>query len=117
MTPRVSYRPRARLDPIGQFIYFDEQSGVEAAERYLEAVEETCKLLAGHPQSGVRYQSGIPGLSGVRRVPVTGFDKYLIFYLCHRGGIEVVRVLHGAGDLENLLAQEESKMVIPSSSK
>jgi toxin ParE1/3/4 len=33
---------------------------------------------------------------------VRGFRKYLVFYIPRSDGIEVVRVLHGARDLEAL---------------
>jgi len=41
-------------------------------------------------------------LSGVRSWTVTGFENYLIFYRPVEGGIEILRVVHGARDLENL---------------
>jgi len=34
------------------------------------------------------------------------FENYLIFYLPHSGGMDVIRVLHGARDIDNLFAQE-----------
>lgn len=37
---------------------------------------------------------------GLRSFPV---GKYLIFYRLIDGGLEIVRVLHGARDIENLL--------------
>lgn len=41
MTRRVTLRPQARVDLLDQFVYFGEKSGVELAERYRAAVEET----------------------------------------------------------------------------
>ena len=38
--------------------------------------------------------------------PVHGFENYLIFYLPGPGGIDLIRVLHGARDIDNLFAQE-----------
>jgi toxin ParE1/3/4 len=78
------------------------------AERYLAAVEETCSLLATQPLMGVLYESGISELKEMRRFRVKGFDNYLIFYRKTDVGIEVVRVLHGARDLDNLFANEGS---------
>ena len=59
MIPRATQRPRARLDLLEQFVYFGEQAGVELAERYFAAVDETCLQLVKHPQSAPRYDSGI----------------------------------------------------------
>ena len=46
-------------------------------------------------------------LEGVRRVPVSGFTAYLLFYMPRADGIDVVRVLHGARDIEHLFTGEE----------
>lgn len=108
MIPPVSQRPRARLDLLEQFVYFGEHSGVELAERYFAAVDATCLLLVTHSQSGVAYDSGIARLQGLRRFPVKGFESYLVFYLPRQIGIDVIRVLHGARDIDNIFAQEEA---------
>lgn len=108
MTPAVTQRPRARLDLLEQFVYLGERGGIELAERYFTAVEATCARLAAQPRSGTRHYSGSPRLTGMRRSPVRGFAKYLIFYLPSAGGIDVVRVLHSAQDIEHILAEEEA---------
>jgi toxin ParE1/3/4 len=36
--------------------------------------------------------------------PIGGFEKYLIFYLPLPDGIDVIRVVHGARDIERLFA-------------
>jgi toxin ParE1/3/4 len=42
-------------------------------------------------------------LGKVRRVLVTGFPKHLVFYRSHENELLILRVIHGARDLENLL--------------
>ena len=108
MIPPVTQLPRARLDLLEQFVYFGERAGVALAERYYAAVEKTCLQLVKHPQSAPRYDSGIARLDGLRRFPVSGFDQYLIFYLPRENGIDVIRVLHGARDIDGLFAEEEA---------
>ena len=54
------------------------------------------------------YDSGVAGLKGLRRFPVKGFENYLLFYLPHQTGIDVIRVFHGARHIDNLFAQEEA---------
>ena len=39
---------------------------------------------------------------------MSGFDRYLIFDLPHENGIDVIRVLHGARDIDGLFAEEEA---------
>jgi plasmid stabilization system protein ParE len=108
MIDRVTQRPRARLDLLEQFVYLGEQTSVEMAERYLAAVEETCALLVTQPRSGTPYDSGIAKLAGLRRVPVKGFGNHLVFYIPRSGGVDVVRVLHAALDIESVFGSEES---------
>jgi toxin ParE1/3/4 len=57
---------------------------------------------------GTLYDSGIARLEGIRRSPVNGFEKYLVFYLPHVHGIDVIRILHGARDIDSLFAEEEA---------
>jgi toxin ParE1/3/4 len=108
MNASVTQRPRARLDLLEQFVYFGEQAGVELAERYLEAVEQTCLQLVRTPQIGREYDATIPRLEGIRRFPVSGFEQYLIFYLPQQDGMEVIRVLHGARDIAGIFAEREA---------
>ncbi len=81
---------------------------MEVAERYLTAVNQTCARLAKQPGSGTPYDAGLARLEGMRRAPVAGFTAYLLFYVPSGAGIDVVRVFHGARDIENLFAQEEA---------
>jgi len=106
MIPRVTQRPRARFDPLEQFVYFSEEVNVALGERYHAAVDQTCSMLVNQPHAGVLYDSGLAQLEGLRRFPVHGFESYLIFYLPHPEGMDVIRVLHGARDIDNLFAQE-----------
>jgi toxin ParE1/3/4 len=47
-----------------------------------------------------------PGLSGLRSFRVAGFRNYLVFYRTSPCGIDIVRVLHGARDLDTLFADD-----------
>jgi toxin ParE1/3/4 len=108
MISPVTQRPRARLDLLEQFVYLSEQANVELGERYFAAVDETCRQLVKNPKMGALYDSGIARLVGMRRFPVNGFEKYLVFYLPYEHGIDVIRVLHGARDIDSLFAEEET---------
>jgi toxin ParE1/3/4 len=104
----ITQRPRARIDLLEQFVYFGEQAGVELAERFFTAVEQTCEQLVRNPLMGPTCYSGVPSLHGLRRFPVAQFEQFLIFYLPTADGIDVIRVLHGARDLDRLFAEEEA---------
>lgn len=106
MTSSVTQRPRARLDLLEQFVYFGEQASVDVGERYFEAFDKTCAMLLHQPQAGMLYDAGVSRLARLRRFPVKGFENYLIFYIPRRDGIEIVRVLHRARDIGEILSEE-----------
>ncbi len=68
----------------------------------MDAVEQAYKRLANMPGIGVEQAVRNSGLIGLRRLSVPGFRSFLIFYLPHDDGIEIVRVLHGARDYDKL---------------
>ena len=58
------------------------------------------------PASASGGQTANPRLEGLRVWRIQGFEKHLIFYRPVADGIEIVRVLHGARDLDRLLESE-----------
>lgn len=101
MTRRILVRPAASHDLDEQAAYIARKSTVETALRFFEAADVTFSLLAGRPHVGRLY--GLkPPLEAIRSFPVKGFAEVLVFYRPVRGGIEVVRVLHGAREIEKL---------------
>src|SRR4051794_22799179 len=67
------------------------------------AAEKTLETLALHPESGPIVPVGRAELEGIRRFRVSdGFERILLFYLVVEDGIELVRVIHGSRDLEQL---------------
>jgi toxin ParE1/3/4 len=56
---------------------------------------------------GTLWGDEAPELLDARHFPVDRFRKYLIFYRPIEGGIELLRVLHGARNLEQLLSPKE----------
>ena len=43
----------------------------------------------------------------MRRTPVRGFRQFILFYRANDAGIEIIRVLHGARDIESIFREEE----------
>jgi toxin ParE1/3/4 len=86
------YSAEANADIEGIARYLLERNPV-AADHFLDALEQTCELLAGHPLIGrARPELG----EGVRSMAV---GNYLIFYLPAPDGIDVARVIYGGRDL------------------
>ena len=102
---RASKTPQARRDlvEIATYIAIDDPA---ATERFLSAAEDAFTLLAAMPGLGAPRSTDSRRLRGLRSWPIAGFRKYLIFYTQARGGIRIIRVLHGARDLNSALEEE-----------
>jgi toxin ParE1/3/4 len=98
---RIHRRPQALSDVEESAVYIGLDSPVIAL-RFIEAVEETLRLLVKNPEIGPPRTFSRNELIGLRVFPVKGFDKHLVFYLPTEEGIEVMRILHGARDLKAL---------------
>ncbi len=98
----IKKTPRAEEDLIGIWIYIARES-VVSADKVCTAIEGTLKTLASCSKIGTMYSSVNPQLSNVRFFPTRHYPKYLIFYRPIRNGIKVIRVLHSARDIENIL--------------
>ncbi len=99
----VSPEAREDLDQIHAFI---SEDNLAAADRVLEAALATFADLAGMPGMGRRRTFKSSALSDLRSFRVSGFRNYLIFYRPRAGGVEIVRVLHAARDLDALFGDD-----------
>jgi toxin ParE1/3/4 len=99
----VSPEAREDLDRIHAFI---AAADAGAADRVLEAALATFADLARMPGLGRRRTFKNSTLSGLRSFRVSGFRNYLIFYRPRAGGVEIVRVLHAARDLDALFDED-----------
>jgi toxin ParE1/3/4 len=90
---KVVKRPLAETD-LDEIWWYIAQDNPDAADRFLDKIEERCRTLAKFPNMGLRREELHPGLHSL---PV---GKYLIFYIPIGGGIEVVRVLPGMMDID-----------------
>jgi plasmid stabilization system protein ParE len=85
--------------------------GGELGMDFYRAVERAWHQLGEHPEIGMEVVWESPRLRGVRRWQVARpFDAYQVFYrVTDEGGVEVIRVLHGARDNLRILAKEDQK--------
>ena len=99
--PQARIRPLAATDLEKIVQYLDSRSQ-QAGDHFLEEFFEATVLLADAPGVGpVRRARG--RLKGIRSWPLKKFGNYLVFYFPVDVGIEVVRVLHGARDIDREL--------------
>ncbi len=94
-TSRVKRTPRAEHD-LEDIWFFVAQDNPDAADRLLDRIEQSTKLLADHPHIGTARPDVAPEL---RYHPV---GNYLLLYRIIKNGIELVRVVHGARDWVSL---------------
>jgi toxin ParE1/3/4 len=106
MTRRIVIRPRASFDLDEQFAYI-AANNFDAALRFFDAARQTFSQLAQMPGIGSLYNIENPRLVGLRKWAIRGFDKHLIFYVERDECIEIVRLLHAARDLPEILGEEE----------
>mgnify|MGYP001170008620 CR=1 FL=1 len=103
---RVRKREAAKRDLIRQWLWYAETANLEVADRFLQAADATLDLLSTQPESGGLFFVRELELQGMRRIPVSGgFEKILLFYFPLKDGIELVRVIHGGRDLEQLFTE------------
>jgi len=93
---------RARTDIVTRAVFIGQDS-VAAANRFLDATDETFRSLRRQPFLGAEYRTSNLRLKGIRVVRVRGFRNYLVFYFARPDEIEIVRVLHGSQDLDPAL--------------
>lgn len=100
--------PRARqyLIELATYLYCVDPVS-DASERLLTASENAFSRLAEMPGLGVAYSFAFGSQVGLRRWPVPGFRNYLVFYRPTGTGVEIVRVLHGARDIDAALTEAD----------
>jgi len=102
MTYRLAVEPQAAADLEEIFAYLASHN-IATARRFMEAAADTANEIREDPKIGMAWHSRRSELAGVRYKRVRYFKKYFIFYRERADCIEVIRVLHGARDIESLL--------------
>lgn len=97
---KISFSKKAEEDLIDIWSYIAEDNPA-AATRVLQSLNQRCELLADNPKLGPAR----PDIAADLRYFVAG--SYLLLYREIQTGIEIVRVLHGARNLEFLFNTKE----------
>jgi len=85
--------------------FYRERSGAPLAARWRAAVNEAMRSLRSLPERGGLASPGSSALRDMRRLPIEGFPKHLIFYRFDSATntVIILRIIHGARDLPPLL--------------
>lgn len=94
-------------DVLEQFDWYAEKAGRTLAKRWEASVAATFLQIVRRPAAGSPCKFRAEELRGTRRVSVSRFPKHLIFYQARENEILILRIVHGARDLEGLLSEGE----------
>jgi toxin ParE1/3/4 len=89
-------------DILEQAAWYQEKSGLQLVYRREQAVSSVLLRLARNPVAGAPCSFKAAELAGVRRVPVPRFRRHLVFYRTRGDEVVILRIVHGARDLESL---------------
>lgn len=102
MHGQVRLRPQAAAD-IDEIAWtLTEAAGVETGLRLYDAVEAALDRLHAMPRLGAPRTFPHGAVPNVRMWVLAEFPAYLVFYVPDAEGIDVLRVLHGARNVEAL---------------
>ena len=108
---QIVFSDAATTDILEQSDWYVSQAGEAGprlARRWEESVTATLLRIARAPGIGSRCEFSAEELRGTRRLSVDRFPRHLVFYQERENEIVVLRVVHGARDLESLFSQGES---------
>jgi plasmid stabilization system protein ParE len=96
---------------IEQADFYRKREGGALADRWDAAVRSALERLPAEAVLGSPCNFRHPELRHLRRVPVPGFPRHLIFYedLREEDMIRVVQIMHGARDIEAALTAQARK--------
>lgn len=102
MSLPVKIRPQAERDIQECFVYIAEDN-FDIGLKFLQAVESTFDQLEEFPLIGQEIDLDIEDAIELRVWRVKNFEAYLVIYGSHPKQVEVVRLLHHARDIKNIL--------------
>ena len=100
--PQITLSEAAVADILEQAAWYEARADRKLAKRWEKAVTSTVLRISRRPRAGSPCSFSAAELGGARRVPVAGFPKHLVFYQSDPDRIVVLRIVHGARDLESL---------------
>ena len=100
--PQLVLSDAAIADVVEQADWYSAQSGAALVKRWEKAVTSALLHILKNPAAGTRCTFRSADLRDVRRATIAGFPKHLLFYRFQETEVFLLRVVHGARDLENL---------------
>jgi toxin ParE1/3/4 len=88
----LSHKAVVDLSDIWRYTY--ENWSEKQADKYYLLLLDSCKVIAGRPETGRKYEHVHPGLRGYNAY------QHIIFYIARDKYVEIVRILHSRMDIE-----------------
>jgi toxin ParE1/3/4 len=101
---RLVFSDASIADILKQAEWYAAQAGQPLAQRWQKSVVAAISRLLTRPAAGALCRFRSPALRDVRRATISGFPKHLLFYRFDDDEVFVLRVVHGARDLERLFS-------------
>ena len=99
---RLHLTKTAIADVIEQADWYEMQASPALTHKLEAAVAAALLRILDNAQHGAPCNFQSAELIGVRRATIPGFLKHLVFYQIQQDRLVILRVIHGARDLENL---------------
>lgn len=93
--PAIYRTYQAHLDLVEIWLYVAGDS-IKTADHLLDVIEKEIRMIARSPGMGRKREELAKGLQSF---PVS---SYIIFYRVQKNGIEIIRVLHEARDIDGI---------------
>jgi toxin ParE1/3/4 len=90
---RVRFTARAREDLLDIWVHVARHSGESVADRVLDSIEQSSRMLQEHPRLG----RARPEIQPEARSIV--IERWLALYRVTEDGVQIVRILDGARDV------------------
>jgi plasmid stabilization system protein ParE len=101
--------PAAYRSILDQADYYRQTLDLDLVHRWELAVDQAVNSLLSLPERGAPCRFRSPALAGLRWIFVPGFPKHMVFYRYspQEQLLLIVKVAHGARNLETLLDEEK----------
>jgi len=96
----IIWSPTARIDLSQIWDYYAKLAGRNRADKIVREIERASRLIEDHPFGGRPRDEVRPGLRSISVAP------YVIFYRVRNDVPEIVRILHGRRDLDEIFAND-----------
>jgi toxin ParE1/3/4 len=102
--PRLVFSDATVADVLEQADWYRQHAGESLAMRWERAVTSAISHILRYPSSGSPCAFRSPELKNVRRTIIPKFPRHLLFYRFEADEVFVLRIVHGARDLESLFS-------------